>query len=432
MTKTAKRPTASKKKVIKTPRMTDITDILDGLVRIYRTPRSGDVWQMRMYVQSEQKYVRKSLKTRDKRVALELAKDEGLIVLSKVRNGEKVFSITAGELQKLYLAHITEQVTGNQISEGRARNIKSFTNRYVEFLGNNETIQNIPERKFIEYRQFRQKQVPTIKLTVIVNESITIKQMYRWAVAEGLLQKHYLPDFGKIKVPIDDTRRDGYTLEEYTQLVDAAGKWYQKVPTDHPTREQEVYYRRSIRDFIVLMGNFGFRTGELRQLQYMNVKVHPDKTATVTVQPETTKVKRKREVRGRRGDIFARRKTYSPFIKREDYIFSNFSSNTPLSMETLYAYFHELAALVQNEHPNFDVEKTPYSLRHFYISYHLLSGKVSPYEIAKLAGTSVKQIEKHYDHVQNSHIAKKILGSQTRIDRKNWEILIDDVDRFEK
>jgi integrase len=269
-------------------------------------------------------------------------------------------------------------------------------------------------------------------LTVITNESITIKQLYRWAVSEGLIQKHYTPDFGKIKIPIDETRRDGYTLEEYTQLVEVAGKWYQKVPKDHPTKDQEIYYRRSIRDFIVLMGNFGFRTGELRQLQYMNVKVHPDKTATVTVQPETTKVRRKREVRGRRGDIFTRRKTYSPFITREDYVFSNFSSKTPLSMETLYAYFHELVAEVQKQHKHFDTDKTPYSLRHFYISYHLLTGKVSPYEIAKLAGTSVKQIEKHYDHVQNSHIAKKILGSQTRIDRKNWEILIDDVERFEK
>ncbi len=136
-----------------------MTDILDGLVRIYRTPRSGEVWQMRMYVQSEQKYVRKSLKTRDKRVALEQAKDEGLSVLTKVRNGEKVFSITAGELQTRYLKHIAEQVAGNQISEGRARNVRSYTNRYVEFVGENETIQNIPERKFMEYRQFRQKQL---------------------------------------------------------------------------------------------------------------------------------------------------------------------------------------------------------------------------------------------------------------------------------
>ena len=37
--------------------------VLDGLATILRTKASGDVWQLQMYVQEEQRYYRKSLKT---------------------------------------------------------------------------------------------------------------------------------------------------------------------------------------------------------------------------------------------------------------------------------------------------------------------------------------------------------------------------------
>lgn len=421
----------SKQSVTKVPRMRDVTDLLDGAVRIFRTTASGDVWQMRMYVPKEQKYVRKSLKTRDKEIASQRARDICFEVWGKVQSGQKVFSITTEQLRDRYLEYIKELVSDGQMSAGRERNIKTFTRHYMNFLGRNETIQNIPERKFSEYRKFRQEKLPNITMTVVVNESITIKQMYRWAANEGLIGKNYVPDFGKIKVRSDDTKRDGFTLEEYTQLVGVAGRWYQRVPKDHPAPKQEIYYRRSMRDFIVLMANFGFRTGELINLQYKNIKTHSDKSATVLVAADTTKVKAKREVRGRRGDVFARRKTYSPFHDREDYVFSNYSSKSPMSRETLYAYYHALVQEVKEKYPHFDDTKTPYSLRHFYITYQLLVGSVNAYEIAKIAGTSVKQIEAHYDHVQNSHIAKKILGTETRIDKKNWEIIVDDISLYE-
>ncbi len=55
-------------------RMSEVTDILDGEVRVFRTTHSGDVWQMRMYVPEEKKYIRLSLRTKDKDAALKLAR----------------------------------------------------------------------------------------------------------------------------------------------------------------------------------------------------------------------------------------------------------------------------------------------------------------------------------------------------------------------
>ena len=53
------------RKSTKEKRMSEVEDIFDGHIRIYKTTNSGDVWQLRMYVQEEKRYIRESLKTRD-------------------------------------------------------------------------------------------------------------------------------------------------------------------------------------------------------------------------------------------------------------------------------------------------------------------------------------------------------------------------------
>ena len=45
--------------------------ICDGAAKLLRTKQSGDVWQMRVWISKEKKYVKKSLRTRD----LETAKE---------------------------------------------------------------------------------------------------------------------------------------------------------------------------------------------------------------------------------------------------------------------------------------------------------------------------------------------------------------------
>ena len=73
--------------------MSDVIDIFDGMVKVFRTTHSGDVWQMRMYVAEEQRYIRKSLKTRDKEIAIGIAQKEFIFYQAKILNGQKIFSI---------------------------------------------------------------------------------------------------------------------------------------------------------------------------------------------------------------------------------------------------------------------------------------------------------------------------------------------------
>jgi integrase len=414
------------KRVRTAVRMSNEFDILDGDVRLFHTTHSGDIWQMRMHVPSEQKYVRKSLRTRDKEVAIKLARAEYISVSAKVQNGEKIFSISAKDLRDQYLAYIDSLVKDNQISKGRAGNIKTYTKHYMDFVGSTTKIQNIKETQFQDYRSFRQKKIPGITMTVVVNESITIKQMYKWAVGKGLIQPGYLPDFGKIKVRKNEVRRESFTVAEYQMLVSVGKNWFKSVPKEHPNREEEIYYRRSIQDFILLMGHFGFRTGELVLVQNKHVKINEkEMTASVFIPAENTKVRTQREVTGRKVDVFLRRRKYAPFKFENDFLFTHYRRSAPITKELLYNYYKALIKEVRKRYPDFDNTKTLYSLRHFWITIQLLIGKVDVYKIARYAGTSLVQIQKHYDNVKDAQVSREILAVDFTFTKDNEVELFD-------
>ena len=72
--------------------------VLDGMATIYRTSASGDVWQFQMYFQDEQKYYRKSLRTRDLDAALEKARQLGADLIGMKRQGIKIFGMSLQQL----------------------------------------------------------------------------------------------------------------------------------------------------------------------------------------------------------------------------------------------------------------------------------------------------------------------------------------------
>lgn len=413
---------------IKQTRMSERFDVYDGEIMIYKTTNSGDVWQMRMWVGSEKKYVRESLRTRDKTEATEEAKRRFLNYNHLIKNGQKIFSITTNELRQRYLVHVDELVRSGQLSSGRQTNIKTFTKHYIQFVGKDRKIANIDKKEFQGYRAHRQKDKSDIKMSVVVNESITIKQMYRWAENEGLIS-NYKPDFGVIKVPKDDTVRDGFTIKEYKQLTDVASKWYQRVPKNFLKFEEESFYRKSIRDFILLMSNYGFRTGELMLVKYKDIEFKSGKRADVHIPAANTKVRKSRITGGLRGDVFKRKMDYSePFNNSNDYLFTGYKTEKNISRYVVYDYFNKLTLEVKEKYPDYDTSKTLYSLRHFFITWHLTIGKMNVYDLARVAGTSLKQIQDHYDHVSQTHRIDEMLSysKNRRIDDNFQMISIDD------
>jgi hypothetical protein len=89
-------------------------DVLGGKCIILRTAASGDVWQFRMCIAEEKKYIRKTLGTRDFKTAIERAETLYLQLYSDVASGKKLFGISLGELVDEYLKWRREDVKGEK------------------------------------------------------------------------------------------------------------------------------------------------------------------------------------------------------------------------------------------------------------------------------------------------------------------------------
>ena len=288
----------------------DVFEILDGQVKIYRT--NSKVWQYQLWIKEEQKYVRESLQTDDKESAVNKATERFIYYRSRILKNEKVFSITSSELRDDFLIYIQNQVDNQQLSKGRQSNIKTFTKHYLKFVNEKSKIQNIPPKFFRDYLTFRRTSKSDILVSVVINESVTIKQMYRFGVDKGHINSDYCPDFGVMKKPQDEGIRDSFTIDEYGMLINISKNWYKdKSISDN---EEEKYYRRLCNDFILVMANGGFRTQEVRLLKWKDIKKisETDKGvyAEVVVRAENTKIRKSRTLEMRRGDVFQRIKGY--------------------------------------------------------------------------------------------------------------------------
>jgi integrase len=386
-------------------RITETHPIYDGEVIIFRTLPSGDVWQFRHYIPEEQRYVRKSLKTRDKTIAIDKAKKLFIENKAKIQSGEKLFSLTSTELVEKFLEYLNERVAGEQISIGRYRTVKSHLKNYLDFIVKNQKIQNFAGREFRKYRTFRQQHHPDVTMTTVYNELTSIITMYKFAVDEGFINPNYKIDYGEIKNK-NDAKRDGYTIEEYTKLITISKNFYKKAEN-----KEDEYYKKIIHLFIRAMANYGFRSGELLSLKWTDITFLKGRQIEIIVREENTKVRKQRflkENRPSKVEIFEQLKELSG-DKR--FVFSSFDKNQIVKKSKFYSYSVLLRNVVKEKYPNFDETKTLYSLRHFFITIHLINGSLSPYDLARYCGTSLQQIQKTYDGMVDLDISKKMMNS---------------------
>jgi integrase len=175
------------------------------------------------------------------------------------------------------------------------------------------------------------------------------------------------------------------------------------------------------------MANGGFRTQEARLLKWKDIKkittADKDTFAEVMVRAENTKVRKTRTIEMRRGDVFQRIKGYSKYTEQEDFVFSTYNKNEVLSKKRLYTLFNQLREIVKTKHTDFDETKSLYSLRHFWITIRILAG-LNVYDIAKISGTSLQQIQKHYDAAASLVTSQKMNKHSLRFD-EHHNVVID-------
>lgn len=381
--------------------------VLDGLATILRTKASGDVWQFQMYVQDEQKYYRKSLKTRDLDSALEMARELGAELIGKRRAGIKIFGMSLQELVNEWVEYKRSEVALGimaGITAERLITIRSQLKHLLEYKGADTKCSELGRDSLFEYRMWRRTQKSNVSDVTIRNEQATINALAKYAYRKGLLHFDRF-NFKVLKIKAGMVgKRDTFRWEEYQRLYEFMRHWVGKTAGAKRQSEQEVAERQLIRDYVLISANSGMRVGELRQLTWGDVtkieKVTKDgrvsHLAHLIVRAETSKVRNERRIVVRGGEYFERLKERSQHTGKYDLVFGRIGGDGSETLDHRVwkrRWYELMDGIGIEDHQQRKL--TWYSLRHWMITQRIAAG-VDVIDLAKITGTSISHIEGTY------------------------------------
>ena len=251
--------------------MQETHEILGGKALIFRVKASGDIWQFRMWIAEEKKYLRKTLQTTDTETAIKRAETKYLEIYSDVKTGKKIFGITLSELISAYIAWRSKDVAGGKITSGRLLTIQSQLRNLVRYISKDTKISGLDRSSLYDYAQWRRTDKSKTQDVTIRNEQVTFNHMIAYAYRNGLAHFDKF-DFQSIKIK-DIKTRDIFSLNEYDDLVKYLQVW---VSSKRKISAAEQLHRMLIRDCILIASNTMLRVGELWQLRWKDIEKYEE------------------------------------------------------------------------------------------------------------------------------------------------------------
>ena len=390
--------------------------------------KRGDYWHFRLWLEKEKKYVRRSLRTRKRTEAVELAKDMYLEMYANIKQGKSYYSITCEQAAEKYLEARLKDYEVGQISLSRYRTIRTHLKTWKEFIGAKKRLKDLTRKDCEGYYEWRYERTGgKVRLTTVHGEQMTINSMMKWlkradeATIDGF-------DFKKLKKDgenEENVRRQTLTNEEYNDLIKAMRKLCSE---KNCKNEVELTWRKLTQMFVLVATNSGLRVGEQKQLRWKDVQVemHKDKDgntvklARIVVRAATSKVRKGRTLLCRNGQYFERIQEIFGKRSAEDLVFS-IDGKRIINLKTLNKYFRAMLKAAEIR----DVVGRGivlYSLRHFMITQRIMAG-LGYRAIADMCGTSVMMIEKTYWHLNDEVRLTSALADYRRRDDGTIEVI---------
>jgi integrase len=383
--------------------------------------RRGDVanssFFLRFYLKDEGRYYRKSLQTQNRREAIAMATTEVVDVLAKVESGQRILAISLGDLRRRFALDQEKQVLSGDLSVNTQRQHHYRIENGLNFLREKLTKESVLETRvsaidgniFNDYLDWRFARATAAKRTlrkdVVRDELLTIRKMFLFAKKEKLCGGKNIPNWD-FKVEKEAPARERMTQKNYMGVINTLRSWVSKAKS-----QREIYNRRMIQHFILLISNTGMRSGEAFGLRNSDIEIHRKADeCVITIRPETSKVRRGRKIvllaseGGRVGDtkkinyLIRWIDQYQRHKKPSDLVFATFYNKgrtKATASDVIYKGYGALRGELKKIRLDwFD----PYHCRHFYITNRLLAGEPI-HIVAKVCGTSVREIEATYSHV---------------------------------
>lgn len=271
-------------------------------------------------------------------------------------------------------------------------------------------------------------------LSTVKGEMVIIRSLFQQASRWGYCQQIAIP--APVVRKRIDNRRPGFTPEEYEKLFNSAlariselqprakdikakdgREWTMKFTPKNIKADRIRLYC-----YIEIMAHSGMRPTEAKNLIWANIIGFREcRDKPIGKQDVRLQVRGK----GKHGtsiplldvipalcmlwDVFEKEVGREP--EDSDPVFADADGKQILSFKRS---FNELLKAAGLEFDYRGVRRTPYSLRHYYISTMLING-VSIFDVALNTRTSLQMIERHYAHVATEHIKDRL-----RPDHKEW------------
>ena len=408
--------------------MTEKIKILGSKAEIFQN--KFGVWQFRFYVKQAKKNIYKSLRTKEKSIAIERGEDLYIEIRNDIKKGKSFTAISIKEGVKQYLEHRQKEVGLGDVGivEGRFHTITSHLNHYLNFVNKDTKVADLTMNTLLEfevegeqlsYFVFRKRQ--NAADSTIRNEMATINacQRYLYEIKQvASVPRFSLPKMPKRKYDTNEelVRRQTFERDEYESFFKAMRSYVAK--KKNALSDEEYLEREVVRHWVLFAANSGCRSGELRQLKWADVSVEVEgggnqkeiKLAKVLIRKETTKVRMPRTLYCRGGEYIERWKSILRKYdkKAEGYVFS-VEGDTQYPRTNFHRHWKRIMLLTDIP-KNRQNELVPYSLRHYMITQRVMSGcKFS--DIAYMCGTSVKQIEATYYHLNEEMMKTTALAT---------------------
>ena len=342
---------------------------------LVRTNDSNKVWQFSMWIRSENKQYRQSLRTNHIELAEEKAEDLYYDIRHKLQNNKRVFSPSCKSAVEMYVRHRENDVKNKYITAERLSCIKGQLNHFLNYIHKDTVLTDLHRKSMSSYHRRRKAKAKTVSNSTLLNEQATINALIKWLWREGYMHFDSF-DFEKIlpERNLDNARRNNFTDEEYNLIVDELKNlaWKKNNVAD----EEEYIWNNMFKNFILILANTGMRVGELLQLRWCDVETETimyegkkERIAVVMVRAETSKWRKDRTFRARNGNYFDRIKKYSKYTKKTDYVFQNDVEeyNHKLVLTRFRRKFNKvLQKLEIYQLPTRKLDM--YSLRHFFVT----------------------------------------------------------------
>ena len=366
----------------------------DGRIVMYKRKDHSKrpKWNVRLKIPNTKGYVVKSTKTNDYNEGKRFSEDLYYELEGKVRRGETLKSPPFSKVVDEFIGD-SDFIFRERSEQYKKGNVLICKKHLVPYY-DKTPIDQITEDMMSTFISDQ------IRKNTFSNVTLRHFQTVMKKVMEFGRRKGYLNQIPPIpKPPLKINSRSDFSKEEWKRLYEYMREWV-KHPNSRISRQR--FYTQQ---YILILGNSGIRCGtELRSIRWSNISttkdVLGDERVVISVKGKTDRrdvvcnVGIERYLK-RLWEFRSKELGHSP--NKSEHILVNPNGKPILSYK---GSFNSLLDKVKLSFDDEGKRRSPYSLRHTYITMRLMEG-VNIYQLSSNVGTSVEMIENYYGHLLN-------------------------------